>query len=166
MKSRKRIQKLQRPCFSAHVLLAYANGWPKTFKAPSQSLFQLIQRGSSVGRPRDTWWGGPGFDSRCSRPLPTGLVGVSILWPAETEVMVYPLCHLCGSTYNFGSRPRCSLVVDEDVEKLTNQTDIALYFYHLSNEKSARKNIFGRFRSYKILCTSGVTQARCTCSEE
>ena len=43
--------------------------------------------GSSVGRALDSWWGGPGFDSRCGRPLPTGWVGVSIMWPAETEAM-------------------------------------------------------------------------------
>ena len=35
-------------------------------------------RGSSVGRARDSWWGGPRFDSRCGRPLPAGWVGVSI----------------------------------------------------------------------------------------
>ena len=35
--------------------------------------------GSSVGRARDSWSGGPGFDSRCGRPLPTGWVGVSIM---------------------------------------------------------------------------------------
>ena len=54
--------------------------------------------GSSVGRLRDSWWGGPGFDSRCGRPLPTSWVGVSIMWPAETEVMVSPLRFVCGST--------------------------------------------------------------------
>ena len=27
-------------------------------------------------------------------------VRVSVIWPAETEVMVSPLCILCGSTYN------------------------------------------------------------------
>ena len=43
---------------------------------------------SSVGRVRDSWWGGPGIDSRCRHPLPTGWVGVSIMWPAETELMV------------------------------------------------------------------------------
>ena len=36
-------------------------------------------RGSSVGRARDSWSGGPGFDPRCGRPLPTGWVGVSIM---------------------------------------------------------------------------------------
>ena len=56
--------------------------------------------GSSVDRARDSGWGGPGFDPRCCRPLPTGWVGVSIMWPAETEVMVSPLCLVCGSTYN------------------------------------------------------------------
>ena len=55
-------------------------------------------RGSSVGRAHDSWWGGLGFDSRCGRPLPTGWVGVSIMWPAETEVMVSQLCLVCGST--------------------------------------------------------------------
>ena len=35
--------------------------------------------GSSVGRARDSWSGGPGFDPRCGRPLPTGWVGVSIM---------------------------------------------------------------------------------------
>ena len=36
-------------------------------------------RGSSVGRARDSWSGGPGFDPRCGRPHPTGWVGVSIM---------------------------------------------------------------------------------------
>ena len=54
--------------------------------------------GSSVGRARDFWWGGPGFDSRCDRQLPTGWVGVSIMWPAEIEAMVSQLCLVCGST--------------------------------------------------------------------
>ena len=36
-------------------------------------------RGSSVGRACDSWSGGPGFDPRCGRPLPTGSVGVSIM---------------------------------------------------------------------------------------
>ena len=35
--------------------------------------------GSSVGKARDSWSGGPRFDPRCSRPLPTGWVGVSIM---------------------------------------------------------------------------------------
>ena len=67
----------------------------------SLSLLHIIQaggRGSSVGRARDSWWGGHGFDSCCGRPLPTGWVGVSIMWPAETEVMVSQLCLVCGST--------------------------------------------------------------------
>ena len=64
----------------------------------SNVLVAFRGRGSSVGRARDSWWGGPGFDSRCGRPLPTGWVGVSIMWPAETEVMVSQLCFMCGST--------------------------------------------------------------------
>ena len=75
--------------------------------------------GSSVGRARDSWWGGPGFNSRFGRPLPTGWVCVSIMWPAETKVMV---CLMCGSTWNWqtlclGAGPRYNLVVDEDVKK-------------------------------------------------
>ena len=38
------------------------------------------------------------FDSRFGRLLPTDWVGVSIMWQAETEVMVSPLCLVCGST--------------------------------------------------------------------
>ena len=34
----------------------------------------------------------------CAGPLPTGWVCVSIMRPAETEVMVSPLCLVCGST--------------------------------------------------------------------
>ena len=34
----------------------------------------------------------------CGRPILTSWVGVSIMWPAETEVMVSPLCLVCGST--------------------------------------------------------------------
>ena len=75
----------------------------------------LWGRGSSIGRARDSWWGGPGFDLRCDRPLPTGWVGVSIMWPAEAEVMVSQLCFVCGSS--LGTRPRYNLVVDEDVKK-------------------------------------------------
>ena len=53
---------------------------------------------SSVGRARDYWCGGFGFDSHCGRTLPTGWVGVSIVSPAETEVMVSSLYFVCGST--------------------------------------------------------------------
>ena len=55
-------------------------------------------RGSSVGRARDSWSGGPGLDPRCGHPLPTSWVGVSIMCPAEIEVMVSQLCLMCGST--------------------------------------------------------------------
>ena len=83
------------------------------------------RRVSLVGRARDSGWGCPGFDPRYGRPLPTGLIEVSIMWPAETEVMVSPPCLVCGSTYNcqtlcLGVRPRYNLVVDEDVKKPTN----------------------------------------------
>ena len=54
--------------------------------------------GISVGRARDSWWGGTEPDSRCDHPLPAGWVGVSIMWPAETEIMVSQLCLMCGSS--------------------------------------------------------------------
>ena len=50
--------------------------------------------GSSVSRARDFWSADRGFDPGSGLPLPTGWVGVSIIRPAETEVMVSPLC-LC-----------------------------------------------------------------------
>ena len=40
---------------------------------------RFLTRGSSVGGALDSWSGGPGFDSLCDRPLPTGWVGVSIM---------------------------------------------------------------------------------------
>ena len=52
------------------------------------------EAGSSVGTARHFWSGGRGFDPDSRRLLPTGWVGVSRMWPAETEVMVSPLC-LC-----------------------------------------------------------------------
>ena len=94
-------------------------------------------RGSSVGRARDFWSGGPRFDSRCGRPLPTGWVGVSIMWPANTEVGVSRL--MCGNTLNcqtlcLGAHPRYNLVVDMDVNKPNKQTnhDLALLSRYLS----------------------------------
>ena len=43
---------------------------------------------NTCSRPRDSWWGSPGFYPRCGCPPSTGLLGVSIMWPAETEVTV------------------------------------------------------------------------------
>ena len=40
---------------------------------------------SSVSRARNSWWGGSGFNSGCCRPLPTGWVGFTLMWPAETS---------------------------------------------------------------------------------
>ena len=85
------------------VLITFASCWrsDKKFVITYSLSSHQTQRGriSSVGRARDS--GGPWFDPRCSRPLPTGWVGVSIMWPAETEVMCSPLCLAYGSTYNF-----------------------------------------------------------------
>ena len=71
----------------------FKNALTSNYHSPKQG-----KRGSSVGKARYSWSGGPWFDPRCDRPLPTGSVGVSIMWPAETEVMVSPLCFACGST--------------------------------------------------------------------
>ena len=56
----------------------------------------------------------PGFDSRCDRPLPTGLVGVRIMRLAETEVMVSLLCLVCAAlrivrrqSWDQSAIPRC-----------------------------------------------------------
>ena len=82
---------------------------------------------SSVGRARDSWWVGPEFDSLCGCPIPTGCVGVSIIWPAEAEFMVSQLSlsrvwqHVKLSDVSLGTRPRYSLVVDEDVKKPKKQ---------------------------------------------
>ena len=83
--------------------------------------------GSSVGIVCDSWWGGPGFNSRFGHPLPAGLVSVSVMWAAETEVMVSSALshvwqHVKLSDISLGIRPRYSLVVEEDVTKQTNQT--------------------------------------------
>ena len=51
-------------------------------------------RDNSISRELDCWSGGPGFDIQCGCPLPTGWVGVSIMWLAGTEVMVSLRC-LC-----------------------------------------------------------------------
>ena len=84
------------------------------YKYKFGDVWQNWGRGSSVGRARDSWWRGPGFKSHCGCPLPTGWVGVSIMWPAETEVRVSQLC--------LGTRLRYNLVVDEDVKKPNKQT--------------------------------------------
>ena len=39
----------------------------------------IAKGGSSVGRARNSWSEGPGFDPRSGRPLPIGWVGVSIM---------------------------------------------------------------------------------------
>ena len=84
-----------------HKSFIIAAAWPGLAWLGSVSIKLLLLiggRGSSVGRARDSWSGGPGLDPRCGRPLPTGWVGVSIMWPAEIEVMVSQLCLMCGST--------------------------------------------------------------------
>ena len=85
------------------------------------------ERSSSVVTACNSWWGGCGFDPLSVCPLPTGWVGVSIMWLAETEVTVSPLW-LCVAARRIIRRqswdhPRDSLVADEDFKKPTNQTN-------------------------------------------
>ena len=56
---------------------------------PNDSAFLDLRPkfGANISHKTGPWSGGPGFDPRCGRPLPTGRVGVSIMWPAEIEVM-------------------------------------------------------------------------------
>ena len=75
-------------------------------------------RGSSVGRARDSWWGGRGFDLRCGCPLLTSdWVEVSIMWPAEKEILPALWQHITFSDASLRNRLRYSLDVDEDVKK-------------------------------------------------
>ena len=94
--------------------------------------FRLSTFSGGRGRARDLCWGGPGLDSRCGRPLSTGWVGVSIIWPAETEVIVSQLCLMCGSTLN--CQTRYSLVVDEDVKKRNNQNYVQRFTFFFSGQ--------------------------------
>ena len=55
------------------------------------------ERGS-FGRARESRSESREFAPR-GRPLPTGWVGVSIMRPAETEVMVFPLCLCVAARY-------------------------------------------------------------------
>ena len=80
---------------------------------------QILQIGSSVGRVCNSWWGGRGFNHRCGRLLPTGWVSVSIMWPAEIEVMVSIVCHIVWqqvklSHVSVKTGPWYSLSVDQD----------------------------------------------------
>ena len=92
--------------------------------------------GSSVGRERDSWWGRPGSNVCCGSPLPTSWVGVSIMWPAETEVIVSPLSHVSQhvklSDVSLGTRPQYSLAADKDVNKSNKQNKSYTnnYYYH------------------------------------
>ena len=68
------------------------------------------------------------MDPRCDHLLPTGWVGASLVRPAETEFMVSQLCLVCGkhvklSDVSLWTRPRYSLVVDEDVKKPNKQSN-------------------------------------------
>ena len=90
--------------------------------------------------------------------LPTGWVGVSVMRPAETEVMVSPLCLVSGITLNcqtlcLGTRSRHSLNVDEDVKKPTYQTN-QLGLYHNYDKSlchlNVKKEILYGYTQWKI----------------
>ena len=84
----------------------------------------------------DSWWGGPWFVFHCGRPLPTGWIGVSRMWTAETDFKGLPALshvwqHVKLSDVSLGTVPRYSLVVHEDAKNPNKQTNKALgYFMH------------------------------------
>ena len=85
-------------------------------------------KSSLAGRARDSWWGGSGFDPGYGRPLPTGLVGVSMMWPAENRShglrdLSRMWQHLKLSDVSLGNLPLYSLDIDEEVKKPTYQTN-------------------------------------------
>ena len=68
--------------------------------------------------------GGRGMEPRPGRPLPVGRGSVSIVGPAETKVMVSPLCP-CVATHKIvnclETRPRDSLGADEKLKNYENE---------------------------------------------
>ena len=119
-------------------------------------------RGSSVGRAHDSCWGGPGFNVCCGITFPTGWVGHSIMWPAETEVMVPPppspalsrvWQHIKLSDASHITLPGYSLVVDEDVKKRNKQTNLTrLFILLLVNDYEIKEN--GAQLKYSFLRSS------------
>ena len=87
------------------------------------------RRGSSVGRAPDFWWGGPGFDPRCGRPLPTGwdrshgLPALSRVWQ-----------HVKLSDVSLGTRPRY---------KQTNKSAIS---GHITNKQVVWEKMKSKWR--------------------
>ena len=78
---------------------SFVNRRVALFKRPDQKV--LSTQGGAVARSVERATSGeevlsliPAVTARS----PTGWVGVCVLWPAETEVMVSPLCLVCGST--------------------------------------------------------------------
>ena len=95
---------------------------------------------------------------RWGHPLPTGWVGVIIMWLAETEVMVCRLLtrvwqHVKLSDAGLWTRPLYSLVAGEDVKKPTKQTNIgdttyAKYLLQVKPELASdkiKKKILSKF---------------------
>ena len=82
--------------------------------------------GSSVSRACGFWSEGRGFDPCSWRRLPTGWVSVSIMWPAETEVMVSWFCSVWYqiklSDIDLGTCTQYSPVADVDVKKRSKQS--------------------------------------------
>ena len=92
----------------------------------SPHRLQIGGRGSSVGRARDSWWGGPGFDFCCGRTLPTGWVGVyNTVTGWDRSHGLPTLSRMWQHVKLSDVSQRYSVVVDEDVKKPDKQTHTA-----------------------------------------
>ena len=107
--------------------ILHKTGWA-IFKWEQNLLFCGSAGGcdNAVGRARDSWWGGPGFDSRCGHKLPPGWVFGSNMLPGWDRGHGLPAPsrvwrHVKLSAVSLGTRPRYSLVLEENVMKPTNQ---------------------------------------------
>ena len=75
------------------IFIGFLKYMYKTAKGCGGAVAQSVERKTPGGEDRGS------ISAVAARTL-LGLVGVSIMWPTETEVMISPLCLVCGSTYN------------------------------------------------------------------
>ena len=83
----------------------------------------LRGRGSSVGGALDSWWGVLGSISAVTARSRTGWVGDSIMWPAGLPALSHVWQHVKLEDVSLRTRPRYSLVADEDVKKPNERND-------------------------------------------